>query len=60
MTLPFDLTPFFAGLTVLLVLPAVAFTLAAVRSRFRRRHGATRLVPRVETRPAIEVRARSA
>ena len=60
MTLLFDFTPVFAALTVLVAVPALAFAVAAVRSRRRRGRAVTRLVPRVETRSAAEPSARSA
>ena len=57
MILPFDPTPFFALLTILVVGPAVAFAVAALRRRHRRQ-GPVRLV--VERRPPADAHARSA
>lgn len=54
------LTPVFAVLTALIVLPAAAFAVAALRSRRRRGREATRAAVRVELRPADGARARSA
>jgi ABC-type transporter Mla subunit MlaD len=60
MTMPFDFTPFFTGLTLLVVLPALAFAVVAVRGYRRRARRSSHVTLSVQRRPAADVRVRSA